>query len=103
MTTVDHRTPTVLEDVPFVETPTGPTSPPPLPAPGKNPHTFAANAGGICTGIGLAGLVTTTLTSPDMVVWPIGATFAAVVLTAVSMLRWDWWQADNAGVSEFVR
>ncbi|WP_433730939.1 hypothetical protein ACQP2Y_21395 [Actinoplanes sp. CA-051413] len=103
MTTVDHRTPAVLENVEFVETTTGPVGPPPLPAPGKNPHTMSTIAGGVCTGIGLAGLVTTVLNSPDMVAWPIGATLAAVAATAVQVLRHERWQSDNAGVCEFVR
>lgn len=101
MTTLNHRTPTVIEGE-LVDTSPLPALPA-LPAPGRNPHAFSAMAGGACTGIGLAGLVTTAVTSPDAVMWPIGATLAAAALASIALLRQRWWDADNAGVCEFVR
>jgi hypothetical protein len=99
MTTISHS---VLEGE-LVEAPTGPNVPPPMPAPGRNPHTISMYGASLCTTVGVGGVVTTALTSPDMVMWPIWATLAAIVATGVNSLRHQWWQADNAGVCEFVR
>lgn len=100
MTTVAHRTPTVLENVPFVDTPTNP--PRPLPPPGRNPHTVSMV--GACTGlgVGLAGLVWAALHQHGYIFWPIGVVLLMAAVTAVYVLRHAWWDADNARVCEFV-
>lgn len=88
MITVDHRTPTVLENVAFVETPTGPSTPPPAPKPvGKHRADIVGAALGMT--IAVAGVVNTALTQPEHIGLPIGTALVMTVVTCGFTLRHD--------------
>ena len=87
MTTVAHRTPTVLENVAFVET-TRPATPPPMPKPVSTYRADIIGAGFGLT-VALAGLVNTALTQPEHIGLPIGATLVMTAVTCGFTLRHD--------------
>lgn len=87
MTTLDHRTPTVLENVAFVET-TGPNTPPPMPKPAGSYRADIIGAGLGMT-IAVAGVVNTALTQPEHIGLPIGTALVMTIVTCAFTLRHD--------------
>lgn len=102
MTTLDIRTPAVIDGA-FVETPTGPSTPPPMPAPKlgeivpgerqyvRNPHlTSVSLAAGVLFGAA-GGALWSVFSDDDRADLAFGALLAAVVVLVVCVRRFNAW------------
>lgn len=89
MTALAHRTPTVLENVQFVETPTGPPRPLPAPKLLRNPHRVDLNLSAGAMGLGVAGFIYSVIAGTAAKLPAFVLAMALIVVCAVYLLRYD--------------
>lgn len=89
MTAVAHRTPTVLENVQFVETTTNPPRPLPAPKLLRNPHRADLNLSAAAMGLGVAGFIYSVAADRAAKMPAFVLAMALIVVCAIYTLRYD--------------